>query len=105
MTVTLKPKTEITVPRSIRRKAGIKPGDRVEFTVSGSVINIVPKLPYAEDTFSPDETAQIVKARQEMREGKYVTLTDLEHDLAHKTSTATPQNNLTRYRPTAASAF
>lgn len=48
MTVTLKPKTEITVPKSIRRKAGIKPGDRVEFSVSGRVINITPKL-------SPDE--------------------------------------------------
>jgi AbrB family looped-hinge helix DNA binding protein len=44
MTVTLKPKTEITVPRSIRRKAGIKPGDQVEFSVSGRVINIAPKL-------------------------------------------------------------
>src|SRR5690349_704146 len=48
MTVTLKPKTEITVPKSIRRKAGIKPGDRFEFTVTGRVINIIPKL-------SPDE--------------------------------------------------
>jgi AbrB family looped-hinge helix DNA binding protein len=44
MTVTLKPKTEITVPKSIRRKAGLKPGDRVEFSVSGRVINITPKL-------------------------------------------------------------
>ncbi len=48
MTVILKPKTEITVPKSIRRQAGIKPGDRVEFSVSGRVINISPKL-------SPDE--------------------------------------------------
>ena len=48
MTITLKPKTEITVPKSIRRKAGIKPGDRFEFRVSGRVINIIPKL-------SPDE--------------------------------------------------
>ncbi len=46
--VTLKPKTEITVPRSIRRKAGIKAGDRFESTASGRVINIVPRL-------SPDE--------------------------------------------------
>jgi bifunctional DNA-binding transcriptional regulator/antitoxin component of YhaV-PrlF toxin-antitoxin module len=36
------------VPRSIRRKAGIKPGDKVEFSVSGRVSNITPKL-------SPDE--------------------------------------------------
>ena len=36
------------MPKSIRRKAGIKPGDRFEFGVSGRVINIIPKL-------SPDE--------------------------------------------------
>lgn len=48
MAVTLKPKTEIMVPKSIRRKAGIKPGDQLEFSVSGRVINITPKL-------SPDE--------------------------------------------------
>lgn len=46
MTVTLK--TEITVPKSVRRKAGFKPGDKVEFKVSDRVITIVPKL-------SPDE--------------------------------------------------
>jgi AbrB family looped-hinge helix DNA binding protein len=44
MTVTLKPKTEITVPKSIRLKAGIKPGEQVEFSVSGRTINITPKL-------------------------------------------------------------
>ena len=48
MTATLKPKTEITVPKSIRRKAGIRVGDQFEFTVSGRVITIVPKL-------TPDE--------------------------------------------------
>jgi AbrB family looped-hinge helix DNA binding protein len=66
MTLTLKPKTEITVPKSIRRKAGIKPGDRVEFSVSGRVINIVPKL-------SPDELADFLelqdpKARRAIQE-------------------------------------
>jgi len=59
MTVTLKPKTEITVPKSIRRQAGIKPGDRVEFSVTGSVINIRPKL-------SPDE----VQDEREIRDPK-----------------------------------
>jgi AbrB family looped-hinge helix DNA binding protein len=59
MTVTLKPNAEITVPKSIRRKAGIKPGDRVEFSVSGRVINIVPKL-------SPDE----LQDEQEIRDPK-----------------------------------
>jgi AbrB family looped-hinge helix DNA binding protein len=48
MTVILKPKSEITVPKSIRRKAGIKAGDKVELSVADGVINIRPKL-------SPDE--------------------------------------------------
>jgi AbrB family looped-hinge helix DNA binding protein len=84
MTVLVTSKKELVVPKSVRRKAGIRPGDRVEFTVSGSIINIVPKLPYAEDTFTAEETAQILKARREMREGKYLSLADLEHELAHK---------------------
>ncbi len=76
--------TEIIVPRSVRRKAGIKAGEKVEFVVSGRVINIIPRLPYAEDTFIPEETTQILKARQEMHEGKYLTLDQLENELAHK---------------------
>jgi bifunctional DNA-binding transcriptional regulator/antitoxin component of YhaV-PrlF toxin-antitoxin module len=37
----------------VRRRAGIKTGDRVEFKVSGGVINIVPKLPSADDEYTP----------------------------------------------------
>jgi AbrB family looped-hinge helix DNA binding protein len=75
MTVTLKPKTEITVPKSIRRKAGIKPGDRVEFSVSGRVINIIPKLSPDElqddrDVRNPKIRAAIRKSHQEFLAGK-----------------------------------
>ena len=84
MTAVVTSKGELVVPKSVRRKAGFKTGDRVEFMISGCVINIIPKLPYADDTFSPEETALIAKARREMREGKYLTLAELEHDLAHK---------------------
>jgi AbrB family looped-hinge helix DNA binding protein len=59
MTVTLKPKTEITVPKSIRRKAGFKPGDRVEFKVSGKTITIVPRL-----------TADEIQDEREIRDPK-----------------------------------
>jgi AbrB family looped-hinge helix DNA binding protein len=59
MTVTLKSKTEITVPKSIRRKAGLKPGDRVEFKVSGKTITIVPKL-----------TADEIQDEREIRDPK-----------------------------------
>jgi AbrB family looped-hinge helix DNA binding protein len=75
MTVTLKTKTEITVPKSIRRKAGIKPGDQVEFRVSGRVINIIPKLTPDElqddrDVRDPKVRAAIRKSHQEFVAGK-----------------------------------
>jgi hypothetical protein len=52
--------------------------------ITGRVIDVIPKLPYADDTFTPEETALIAKARREMRESRYLTLSELEHDLAHK---------------------
>jgi AbrB family looped-hinge helix DNA binding protein len=65
MTVTLKPKTEITVPRSIRRKAGIKPGDRVEFGVSGRVIKIIPKA--SRDELQDEREISDPKVREHIR--------------------------------------
>jgi AbrB family looped-hinge helix DNA binding protein len=62
MTVVVTSKDELIVPRSVRRKAGIKTGDRVEFKVSGGVINIVPKLPSADDEYTPTQR-KIVDAR------------------------------------------
>ena len=67
MTVTLKPKTEITVPKSIRRKAGMKPGDQVEFSVSGRVINITPKL--SADELQDAREIRDPKVRAAMRQG------------------------------------
>ena len=67
MTVILKPETEITVPKSIRRKAGIKPGDRVEFSVSGRVINITPKL--APDELQDEQEIRNPKIRGMIRQG------------------------------------
>jgi len=34
-----------------------------------------------DDVLTPQESALIAKARREMREGKYISLTQLEHDL------------------------
>ena len=70
MTLTLKPKTEITVPKSIRRKAGIKPGDRFEFRVSGRVITILP----SDDEYTPAERRAIdrgiAQSEKEYQEGR-----------------------------------
>jgi AbrB family looped-hinge helix DNA binding protein len=55
MTVTVKNKRPLVVPDAIRRKAGLRTGDKIEFKVSGGVINIVPKLPSAHDEYTPAE--------------------------------------------------
>ena len=75
MTVTLKSKTEITVPKSVRRKAGFKPGDQVEFKVSGRAITIVPKLTPDEiqderEIRDPKIRASIRKSHEEFLAGK-----------------------------------
>lgn len=43
MTIILKNKTPLVVPTSVRRRAGFKNGDKLEFKVSGGVITILPK--------------------------------------------------------------
>jgi bifunctional DNA-binding transcriptional regulator/antitoxin component of YhaV-PrlF toxin-antitoxin module len=67
MTVTLKTKTEITVPRSIRLKAGIKPGEQVEFSVSGRTTNITPKL--SGDEIQDEREIRDPKVRGAIRDG------------------------------------
>jgi AbrB family looped-hinge helix DNA binding protein len=58
MTVVVTAKNELVVPKSVRRKAGIKNGDAVEFKVSGRVISILPKaLPGAEDYTAAERRA------------------------------------------------
>ena len=55
MTVTVKNKTPLVVPPSVRRKAGLKSGQEVEFKVSDGVISIRPKLPAADDEYTPEQ--------------------------------------------------
>jgi len=50
------------VPPSVRRKAGHKSGQELEFRVSGGVITILPKLPAAGDEYTPAQR-RIIDAR------------------------------------------
>jgi bifunctional DNA-binding transcriptional regulator/antitoxin component of YhaV-PrlF toxin-antitoxin module len=59
MTVTVKSKTPLVVPPAVRRKAGLKVGDKIEFRVSGQVITIVPKSTVSEDEYTPAERRAI----------------------------------------------
>jgi len=71
MTVTVKNKTPLVVPPAVRRQAGLKNGQEIEFRVSGGVISISPKLPTADDEYTLEQL-RIVDA--ELAEG----LADIE---------------------------
>ena len=74
MTITVKDKTGLVVPPSVRRRAGIKPGDRLEFKVSGGIINIIPKLPTADDEYTSEQRriidAGIAEGMEDFRKGR-----------------------------------
>jgi bifunctional DNA-binding transcriptional regulator/antitoxin component of YhaV-PrlF toxin-antitoxin module len=59
MTITVKNKTPLVVPPAVRRQAGLKSGDRLEFKVSGRVITILPKPSAADDEYTAAERRAI----------------------------------------------
>jgi AbrB family looped-hinge helix DNA binding protein len=71
VTTVVKKKTPIVVPESLRRRAGIKPGDRLEFKVSGGTINIIAQGPYAEDEYTPAQRRKILAEIAEAQKGPY----------------------------------
>jgi AbrB family looped-hinge helix DNA binding protein len=72
MTVIVKNNTtNLVVPASVRRRAGIKAGDRLEFKVSGGIINIIPKLPSADDEYTPEQRRVIDAQLDEAAKGPY----------------------------------
>ena len=72
MTKTLS--TPIVVPETVRRKAGLRRGEQIEFKVSGRAITIVPKSPSPDDECTPAERRAIgrgiAQSEKEYREGK-----------------------------------
>jgi bifunctional DNA-binding transcriptional regulator/antitoxin component of YhaV-PrlF toxin-antitoxin module len=81
MTTIVAGKAEIMVPRSIRRLAGIKPGDQLEFTASSRRITITASQPAYRPTRG--EAAAIRRGEAEIARGEFVNLSDLLHDLDH----------------------
>jgi len=74
MTVTVKSKTPLVVPPAVRRRAGLKSGQQVEFAVSDGVITIRPKLPAADDEFTPEQRriidAQLAEGLADIKAGR-----------------------------------
>jgi AbrB family looped-hinge helix DNA binding protein len=75
MTVTVKNKTPLVVPPTVRRRAGLKSGDELEFKVSGSVITIRPKVRQATgDEYTREQRRLIdrgiAKGLEDIRNGR-----------------------------------
>jgi bifunctional DNA-binding transcriptional regulator/antitoxin component of YhaV-PrlF toxin-antitoxin module len=73
MTVTLKNKKPLVVPDRVRREAGFKNGDRVEFKVSRGAVTILPKPPVikdSDDILTPDEAKIVRRGEAQLKRGK-----------------------------------
>jgi bifunctional DNA-binding transcriptional regulator/antitoxin component of YhaV-PrlF toxin-antitoxin module len=74
MTVTVKNKTPLVVPSAVRRKAGFKSGEEIEFRASGGVITIVPKPPKTDGEYKLGQRrmidARLAKADEDIRAGR-----------------------------------
>jgi AbrB family looped-hinge helix DNA binding protein len=76
---------QIVIPKEILETLRLQEGDFVAFTHQPNGVLIKPKrLVDPDDVLTREESVLVSKARREMREGKYVSLTKLENDLAHK---------------------
>jgi bifunctional DNA-binding transcriptional regulator/antitoxin component of YhaV-PrlF toxin-antitoxin module len=84
MTVTVKNKSPLTVPDPVRRRAGFKPGDQVEFRVSRGVVTIRTKgltSQAPDDTLTAREAKKVRHALKQVREGKKTPWSQVKHEL------------------------
>jgi AbrB family looped-hinge helix DNA binding protein len=104
MTVTVKNKTPLVVPTAVRRRAGLKSGDQLEFRVSGRVITIRPKLPAADDEYTPAERRAIdrgiSKGLEDIRKGRvHGPFTTADEAIAHLKSLARKRRRASPRKP------
>jgi len=81
----VKSNREPVVSRGVRRRAGIKAGDQLEFKASPGTITINAVEP-ATYKATKAEIVAIRKGEAQVARGEYVTLTDLLHGLDHSPS-------------------
>lgn len=83
MTVTVKNKMPLTIPDEVRRQAGLRPGDEVEFRPFRGGITILTKrlTAQATDRVTPQEARKVRHAMMQMREGKTTPWSQVKHEL------------------------
>ena len=76
MTVAVKNnnKAPLVVPPAVRRQARFRSGQELEFRASGGVITIIPKLPNADDGYTPEQrriiNAQLAEGLADIKAGR-----------------------------------
>jgi bifunctional DNA-binding transcriptional regulator/antitoxin component of YhaV-PrlF toxin-antitoxin module len=84
MTVTVKDKTPPVVPNRVRREAGFKTGDKVQFKVARGTVTIPQKPPTIQtpdDKLTPAEAKKLRHALKQVREGKTKPWSQVKHEL------------------------
>lgn len=78
---------QVVIPREIFEKLQLRVGDFVAITQKANAILVRPKqLVDPDDVLTPEEGKLLKKVEREMRQGKFVTLAQLNNDLARKHS-------------------
>jgi AbrB family looped-hinge helix DNA binding protein len=78
---------QVVIPREIFENLHMREGDFVAVAQHGGNVVIKPrKMSDPDDVLTPAEGALLKKAEREMKQGKFVTLAELHHDLARKGS-------------------
>jgi len=73
---------QVVIPREMLETLNIQEGDFVAFAQQQNGVLIKPRrVVDPDDVLAPEESALVKKAEREMREGKFVTLAQLRHDL------------------------
>jgi len=76
---------QVVIPQEMLKSLHLREGDLVALHKQANGVLIKPQPAVdPDDILSPEESSLIAKARREMREGKYVTLAQVEYDLARK---------------------
>ena len=86
MTFIVKNKTPLVVPPAVRRRAGFKSGEEIEFRASGGVITIVPRPPKANGRHTAVQRriidARLAKADRDIKTGRVYGPFDSSEEMA-----------------------
>jgi len=73
---------QVVIPRDMLETLQLQEGDFVAFSRQANGVLVKPKrVVDPDDVLTPEESALVKKAEREMRQGKYVTLAQLRHDM------------------------